>query len=182
MATRTIEFMHQLEQILVNQNYTTTDHKMQGMSYDVLIMSSSPTGPFRGIFTDWKYVVSSHVWTLSGLYRLNQWTWKSPLNHQINSKGTCHMQEQKKHDYWREENSYGSTIVQAWAKGKIFTIQIKLLVSAICITPRGHMCMVVFGFVLCISRITASGTDMLYYPSKLHYSLSNISKKKKGTI
>jgi hypothetical protein len=40
----------------------------QGMSKDVIVVSSWPTGGLATMFKNWEYVVLSHVRTLSGLY------------------------------------------------------------------------------------------------------------------
>ena len=57
-----------MNQIPVNSNDATTGHKLQGMSKDVIIVSSWPTGGLSKMFKNWEYVVLSHVRTLSGLY------------------------------------------------------------------------------------------------------------------
>ncbi len=51
-----------------NSNDRTTGHKLQGMSKDVIIVSSWPTGGLSKNFKNWEYVVLSRVRTLSGLY------------------------------------------------------------------------------------------------------------------
>jgi hypothetical protein len=55
-------------QIPANINDATTGHKLQGMSKDVIIVSSWPTGGLATMFKNWEYVVLSCVHTLSGLY------------------------------------------------------------------------------------------------------------------
>jgi len=57
-----------MNQIPANSNDGTTGHKLQGMSKDVIIVSSWPTGGLSKIFKNWEYVVLSRVRTLSGLY------------------------------------------------------------------------------------------------------------------
>ncbi len=57
-----------MKQILANRNDATTGHKLQGMSKDLLIVSSWPTGGLAAMFKSWEYVVLSRVRTLSGLY------------------------------------------------------------------------------------------------------------------
>ncbi len=53
-------------QIPANINDATTGHKLQGMSKDVIVVSSWPTG---GLATkNWEYVVLSRVRKLSGLH------------------------------------------------------------------------------------------------------------------
>jgi hypothetical protein len=55
-------------QIPANINDATTGHKLQGMSKDVIVVSSWPTGGLATMFKNWEYVVLSRVRTLSGLY------------------------------------------------------------------------------------------------------------------
>jgi hypothetical protein len=55
-------------QIPANINDATNGHKFQGMSKDVIVVSSCPTGRLAAMFKNWEYVVLSHVHTLSGLY------------------------------------------------------------------------------------------------------------------
>ena len=57
-----------MHQIPANSNDATTGHKLQGMSKDVIIVSSWPTGGLSLMFKNWEYVVLSRVRTLSGLY------------------------------------------------------------------------------------------------------------------
>ncbi len=51
-----------------NINDATTGHKLQGMSKDVIVVSSWPTGGLATMFKKWEFVVLFHVRTLSGLY------------------------------------------------------------------------------------------------------------------
>jgi hypothetical protein len=60
-----------MNQIPANSNDGTTGPKLQGMSKDVIIVTSWPTGGLSKIFKHWEYVVLSHVRTLSGLYLVN---------------------------------------------------------------------------------------------------------------
>jgi len=53
-----------MTQFPVNCNDATTGHKLQGMSKDVVIITSWP----RGFFKNWEYVVLSRVRTHEGLY------------------------------------------------------------------------------------------------------------------
>jgi hypothetical protein len=57
-----------MNQIPANLNDGMTGHKLQGMSKDVMIVMSRPTGGLLKIFKKWEYVVLLHVRTLSGLY------------------------------------------------------------------------------------------------------------------
>jgi hypothetical protein len=52
-----------MKQIPANTNDATTGHKLQGMSKDVIIVTSWPTG-----FKNWEHVVLLRACTLSGLY------------------------------------------------------------------------------------------------------------------
>ncbi len=52
-----------MKQIPANTNDASTGHKLQGMSKDVIIVTSWPTG-----FKNWEYVVLSCAHTLSSLY------------------------------------------------------------------------------------------------------------------
>ena len=61
-------FRCKMIQIPANSNDATTGHKLQGMSKDVIIVSSWPTGSLAAMFKNWEYVVLSRVRTLSGLY------------------------------------------------------------------------------------------------------------------
>ncbi len=55
-------------QIPANINDGTIKHKLQGISKDVIVVSSWPTGGLATMFKNWEYVVLSHVRTVSGLY------------------------------------------------------------------------------------------------------------------
>ena len=61
-----------MKQFPVNLNYSTTGHKLQGMSLDSLIVPSFPNKILRALFKNWEYVVLSCVCTQSGLYLLNK--------------------------------------------------------------------------------------------------------------
>ena len=65
MARTQMEFKCRMHQLPVNLNDATTGHKLQGMSKDIIIISSWPTG---GLFRNWEYTVLSRVRTLEGLY------------------------------------------------------------------------------------------------------------------
>jgi len=61
-------FRCKMIQIPANSNDATTGHKLQGMSKDVIIVTSWPTRGLAAMFKNWEYVVLSQVCTLSGLY------------------------------------------------------------------------------------------------------------------
>ena len=58
-----------MTQFTINLNAATTGHKLQGMSKDVLIITSWPKD---GLFRNWEYTVLSRVRTLQGLYMFNE--------------------------------------------------------------------------------------------------------------
>ena len=57
-----------MKQIPANSNDATMGHKLQGMSKDVIVVTSWPTGGLSAMFKNWEYVILSQVRTLSGLY------------------------------------------------------------------------------------------------------------------
>ena len=58
-----------MTQIPVNVNDATTGHMLQqGMSKDVVIVTSWPKGGMRQLFKNWEHVVLSRVRTLGGLF------------------------------------------------------------------------------------------------------------------
>ena len=59
------EFRCNMTQFPINSNDATTGHKLQGMSKDVVIITSWPKG---GTFKNWEYGVLSRVRTRKGLY------------------------------------------------------------------------------------------------------------------
>ena len=65
LAVCEAEFRCKMNQFPVNCNDATTGHKLQGMSKDVIIITSWPNG---GLFKNWEYVVLSRVRTRDGLY------------------------------------------------------------------------------------------------------------------
>ena len=54
-----------MTQLPINSNDAATGHMLQGMSKDVVIISSWPAG---GLFKNWEYFVLSRVRTQNGLY------------------------------------------------------------------------------------------------------------------
>jgi hypothetical protein len=57
-----------MKQIPANTNDASTCHKLQGMSTDVIIVTSWPTGGLALMLKNWEYVVLSRVHTLKSLY------------------------------------------------------------------------------------------------------------------
>ncbi len=57
-----------MKQIPANINDATMGRKLQGMSKDVIVITSWPTGGLAATFKDWEYYTLSQVRTLSGLY------------------------------------------------------------------------------------------------------------------
>ena len=87
-------------QIPANINDATPGHKLQGMSKDVIVVSSWPTGGLATMFKNWENVVLSCVRTLSGLYLVEPIVMdKYYSNHLQNSKNTLKMQDKKKQIY-----------------------------------------------------------------------------------
>ena len=62
------KFCCKMKQFQINSNDATTGHKLQGISKDLIIVTSWPTGGLAAMFKNWEYVVLSRVRTLSGLY------------------------------------------------------------------------------------------------------------------
>ena len=67
-SSKKVEFHCRMIQIPANSTDATTGHKLQGMSKDVIVVTSWPTGGLAAMFKNWEYVVLSRVRTLSGLY------------------------------------------------------------------------------------------------------------------
>jgi len=67
-APTKMEFACRMTQFPINLNDATTGHKLQGMSKDVLIITSWPKGGLSALFKNWEYVVLSRVRTIDGLY------------------------------------------------------------------------------------------------------------------
>jgi hypothetical protein len=57
-----------MKQILANSNDATTGHKLQGMSKDIIVVTSWPTQGLAAMFKSWECVALSRVCTQSGLY------------------------------------------------------------------------------------------------------------------
>ena len=70
-SLKKIEFCCKMKQIQINSNDATTGHKLQGISKDLIIVSSWPTGRLAAMFKNWEYVVLSRVRTLSGLFLID---------------------------------------------------------------------------------------------------------------
>ena len=75
-----------MKQIPANSNDATTGHKLQGMSKDVIVITSWPTKGLAAMFKNWEYVFLSQVCTLSGLYLVEPIDIKKYLNHLQNSR------------------------------------------------------------------------------------------------
>jgi hypothetical protein len=67
-SSKKITFRCKMKQIPAKINDATTDHKLQRMSKDAIIVSSWLTDSLAAIFKNWEYVILSCVRTLSGLY------------------------------------------------------------------------------------------------------------------
>ncbi len=86
-------------QIPANINDAITGHKLQGMSKDVIVASSWPTGGLATMFKNWEYIVLSRVAHYQDYILLSQLTWTNRSNHLQNSKNTLKMQDEKKQIY-----------------------------------------------------------------------------------
>ena len=85
-----------MNQIPANSNNRTTGHKLQGMSKDVIIVTSWPTGGLSKIGS----MLYCHVCVHCQDYTLLiQWTWKSCLTHLLNSDLTLTKSSKKKKVY-----------------------------------------------------------------------------------
>jgi hypothetical protein len=67
-SSKKVEFHCKMKQIPAISNDATTGHKLQGMSKDVIVVTSWLTRGLAAMFKNWEYVVLSRVRTLSGLY------------------------------------------------------------------------------------------------------------------
>ena len=100
LATATTDFKCKLIQFPVNCNDATTGHKLQGMTKDVVIITSWPSG---GLFKNWEYVVLSRVKTHKGLYLFQ----KIPMDKDFSpSKELCQFfnRARKKEQIYIKEN------------------------------------------------------------------------------
>jgi hypothetical protein len=77
-----------MKQIPANTNDASTGHKLQGMSKDVIIVTSWPTG-----FKNWEYVVLLRARTLSGLYLVKPIDMNNHSNYPFNLKNTSNLQD-----------------------------------------------------------------------------------------
>ncbi len=57
-----------MKQISASSNDANTGQKLQGMSKDVIVVMSWPSGGLAAMIKNWEYVVLSQVHTQSGLY------------------------------------------------------------------------------------------------------------------
>ena len=53
------DFYCKMKQIQANMNNSTTGHKLQGISKDVIVITSWPTGGLAIMFKNWEYAVLS---------------------------------------------------------------------------------------------------------------------------
>ncbi len=83
-------------QIPANSTDATTGHKFQGMSKDVIVVTSWPTGGLEAMFKNWEYVVLSCVHTLSGLYLFKPIDMDKSFKPSSELKNTLNMQNKKK--------------------------------------------------------------------------------------
>jgi hypothetical protein len=88
-----------MTQIPANSNDGTTGHKLQGMSKDVIIVMSWPTGGLSKKFKNWEYVVLSRVRTLSGLYLVDPIDLEKSFNPSTQLKSYIYKIKQKEKIY-----------------------------------------------------------------------------------
>ena len=67
-SPRKIQFCCKMKQFQIISNDATTGHKLQGISKDLIVITSWPTGGLAAMFKNWEYVVLSRVRTISGLF------------------------------------------------------------------------------------------------------------------
>jgi hypothetical protein len=79
-----------MKQIPANTDDASTGYKLQGMSKDVIIVTSWPTG-----FRNWEYVVLSRAQTLPGLYLVKPIDMNKSFKPSIQLKNTSNVQECK---------------------------------------------------------------------------------------
>jgi hypothetical protein len=77
-----------MKQIPTNSIDAPTGHKLQGISKDVIVITSWPTGGLAAMFKNWEYVILSQVRTLSGLYLVEPIDMENHSNHLQNSRNT----------------------------------------------------------------------------------------------
>ncbi len=86
-------------QTQANINDATTGHKLQGMSKDVIVVSSWPTGGLATMFKNWEYVILSRVRTLSGLYLVEPINMDKSFKPSSELKNILKIQDKKKQIY-----------------------------------------------------------------------------------
>ena len=94
-----------MHQIPANSNDATTGHKLQGMSKDIIIVSSWPTGGLSLMFKNWEYVVLSRVRTLSGLYLVEPIDMDKSFNPSLQLRSYMEIAMQKKRKYLKNAES-----------------------------------------------------------------------------
>ncbi len=58
-SSKKVDFFCKMKQIPANSNDATMGHKLQGMSKDVIVVTSWPTGGLAAMFKNWEYFVLS---------------------------------------------------------------------------------------------------------------------------
>ena len=79
-SSKKVKFRCKMNQISANSNDATTGHKLQGMSKNIIIVSSWSTAGLSKVFKNWEYVVLSCVRTLLGLYLFEPIDMDKPFN------------------------------------------------------------------------------------------------------
>ncbi len=94
-----VEFCCKMIQIPANINDGTTGHKLQGMSKDVIVVSSWPTGGLATMFKTGNMLSCPVCANYQDYILLSQLTWTNCSNHLQNSINTLKMQDEKKQIY-----------------------------------------------------------------------------------
>ena len=109
MSTVSIDLKCKMTQFPVNCNDATTGHKLQGMSKDVVIVTSWPS---TSLFKNWEYVVLSRVRTHDGLYLFQ----KLPMDKDFSPSEELSLffkrARAKEHAFNRENKQYAAKLQQ----------------------------------------------------------------------
>jgi hypothetical protein len=102
-SSKKVGFCCKMKQIPANSNDATTGHKLQGMSKDVIVVTSWPTGGLAAMFKNWEYFVLSRVRTLSGLYLIEPFDMEKLFQPSSEFKKYIENARQKEHNLLEEQ-------------------------------------------------------------------------------
>ena len=108
-----------MTQIPVNVNDVTTVHKLQGVSGDVMIVTSWPGGGLVSLFQNWEYVVISRVRTLSGLYLSEPIDLEKSFQPSDELRANKYLKKTGKKSIEEEKNKYGCPGLDAIVGGSV---------------------------------------------------------------